>query len=458
MDGAQQSSPLDRFLRLFTEVRPGEGSKAVLLAVNVFLILTAYYVLKPVREALILGQGSAELKSYVSAGQVLLLAGLVPLYGKFVARLPRIRLINIVTAFFIGCLVLFYILSLFNVPLGIIFFLWIGIFSLMIVAQFWSFANDVYTKEEGERLFPIVGFGASLGAVLGAGIASQLIGPLGVYQLMLVGAVLLVLQVSITNYLDWKERAKGEPPQPEAADQEEADELESPEPKEESAPKGGGAFALVFQTRYLLLIAFLLMFLNWVNTTGEYILGSVVEDAARAAVAQGQAGGLSVEEFILQFYARFFGVVNLAGVLIQLFLVSRIFKYLGVHIAVMILPCIALGAYAILAFYPILAAIRWAKTAENSTDYSLNNTVRNVLFLPCTRAQKYSAKQAIDSFFVRLGDVLSALVVFIGTTYFALQASGFAKFNIVLVLVWLVLALAIGRQYKHVAATGQPPS
>ncbi|MCH7805418.1 MAG: hypothetical protein IH937_15225 [Acidobacteria bacterium] len=156
MDGVQQSSPLDRFLRLFTEVRPGEGSKAVLLALNVFLILTAYYVLKPVREALILGQGSAELKSYVSAGQVLLLSGLVPLYGKFVAWLPRIRLINIVTAFFVGCLVLFYLLSLFNVPLGIIFFLWIGIFSLMIVAQFWSFANDVYTKEEGERLFPIV--------------------------------------------------------------------------------------------------------------------------------------------------------------------------------------------------------------------------------------------------------------------------------------------------------------
>ncbi len=458
MDEAPHASLLDRFLRLFTEVRPGEGSKAVLLAVNVFLILTAYYVLKPVREALILGQGSAELKSYVSAGQVLVLAGLVPLYGKLVSRLPRIRLINMVTAFFVGCLVLFYLLSLFNVPLGIIFFLWIGIFSLMIVAQFWSFANDVYTKEEGERLFPIVGFGASLGGVLGAGIANQLIEPLGVYQLMLVGAVLLVLQVSITNYIDWKERAQEQPHQPEAAHQVQADELAPPEPKEESAPRNEGSFALVFRTRYLLLIALLLMFLNWVNTTGEYILGSAVEDAARAAVAAGQAGGLSVEQFIGQFYSSFFGVVNLAGVLIQLFLVSRIFKYLGVHIAVMILPCIALGAYGILAFYPILAAIRWVKTAENSTDYSLNNTVRNVLFLPCTRVQKYSAKQAIDSFFVRLGDVLSALVVFIGTTYFALQASGFAKFNIALVLVWLVLALSIGRQYKHLAATGRPPS
>ena len=123
----------------------------------------------------------------------------------------------------------------------------------------------------------------------------------------------------------------------------------------------------------------------------------------------------------------------------------------------MILPFISLGAYGVLAFYPILSAVRWAKTAENSTDYSLNNTIRNMLFLPCTREQKYSGKQVIDSFFVRSGDVLSALVVFAGTSYFALTASGFAKFNIVLVIVWLILAFLVGREYKRLVATGQPP-
>ena len=221
--------------------------------------------------------------------------------------------------------------------------------------------------------------------------------------------------------------------------------------------KSRGAFALVFQTRYLLLMAFMLMFLNWVNTTGEFILGSVVQNAANEAVAAGEAGALSVEDFIGEFYSKFFAVVNVAGLLIQLFLVSRIIKYLGVHIGVMILPFISLGAYGILAFYPILSAVRWAKTAENSTDYSLNNTIRNMLFLPCTREQKYSGKQVIDSFFVRSGDVLSALLVFAGTSYFALTASGFAKFNIVLVIVWLILAFLVGREYKRLVATGQPP-
>ena len=100
---------------------------------------------------------------------------------------------------------------------------------------------------------------------------------------------------------------------------------------------------------------------------------------------------------------------------------SRIVKYLGVKWAVMILPCISLGAYNVLAFIPTLTFVLTAKVAENSTDYSLNNTVRNMLFLPCTYEEKFSAKQAIDSFFVRMGDVLSAALVFFGTNIMQLE-------------------------------------
>jgi AAA family ATP:ADP antiporter len=207
-----------------------------------------------------------------------------------------------------------------------------------------------------------------------------------------------------------------------------------------------------------LLIAILMLLLNWVNTTGEYILGSVVEDSADAAVASGAAGGLTVADYIGKFYSDFFAVVNLAGLLIQLFLVSRIVKLIGVSGALLVLPIIALGAYTLLAFYPVLAVVRWAKTAENSTDYSLNNTVRNMLFLPTTREQKYKAKQAIDSFFWRTGDVLSALLVFVGTTFLAWQASNFAVFNIGLVVIWLAVAVAIGRRYNVLVREGRPPA
>ena len=198
----EEPSWLDRGLRVFADVRNGEGFIALLLALNVFLILMAYYVLKPVREALVLGEGSAELKSYLSAGQVVLLAFVVPFYGKLVARLPRMKLINTVTLFFTACPVIFYGLNKAGVPLAVIFFIWIGIFSLMVIAQFWSFAADIYTKEEGERLFPIVGFGASLGAVFGAQIADQLIEPIGVYELMLVASAILLGQLALTNYIN----------------------------------------------------------------------------------------------------------------------------------------------------------------------------------------------------------------------------------------------------------------
>jgi len=134
--------------------------------------------------------------------------------------------------------------------------------------------------------------------------------------------------------------------------------------------------------------------------------------------------------------------------------VSRIVKYAGVRYAILIMPLIALSGYAILAFYPVLAVVRWAKTAENATDYSLQNTLRHMLFLPTTRDQKYKAKQAIDSFFVRAGDVLSAVLVFGGTTYLAMKPQGFAVFNIVLVVIWLVLAFHVGRRF-HILTTSK---
>jgi AAA family ATP:ADP antiporter len=120
---------------------------------------------------------------------------------------------------------------------------------------------------------------------------------------------------------------------------------------------------------------------------------------------------------------------------------------------VLVLPLIALTGYAMLAFMPVLAVVRWVKTAENATDYSLQNTVRNVLFLPTSREQKYKAKQVIDSFFVRAGDVLSALLIYVGTTRLTLGAPGFAQVNLVLAITWVVLAVLVGRGYARKAGT-----
>ena len=445
-NGGTESGRFERVLRLFTDVRSGEGATVLLLAANVFLLLTAYYFIKPLREALILDESGAEIKSYASALQALILLGAVPAYGALAGRLSRRRLINGVTLFFAACLVVFFALGQLGLNLGVVFFLWVGIFNLMILAQFWSFANDLYTNEEGERLFPLVQFGASAGAVFGSVVVGRLIEPLGIWIPMLIAAGILIASLLVTNLVERRQEQRTE-----------RDRV--PGGSDASAPvaKGRGAFALVFQTRYLLLIALLILFLNWVNSTGEYILGSVVENAARTAVASGAAAGLSVGEYIGEFYSNFFAVVNVAGLVIQLFIVSRVVKYLGIRVAIMILPIISLGAYGVLAFFPVLGVVRWAKTAENATDYSLMSTVRQTLFLPMTREQKYKAKQAIDAFFWRAGDVLSAVVVWLGTTWLAMGASDFAKFNILLVLIWLGISVWVGREYTRLVRSGQPP-
>jgi AAA family ATP:ADP antiporter len=453
---------LDRTLRLASDVRAGEGATALILTANVFLLLSSYYVIKPVREALILSGGGAEVKSYAAAGQAILLLALVPAYGMLADHLPRRRLLNVVTAFFVACLVGFWALTRAGVSVAVPFFLWVGIFNLMIIAQFWSFAADLYTKEQGERLFPIVAFGASVGAVGGSALTSRLIVILGIPELLLVAAGLLALAVALSNHADARERRRCEanlPPRfttaeiPAATGEyqlvESAEGTKLTVSMTGALPPSQGAFQLVFGNRYLLLIALLLLVLNWVNTTGEYILSRTVAGAAAAAVASGAAGGLTTAKYIGRFYSEFFFVVNLVGLTLQLFIVARIIRYAGVGVAIMVLPLIAVSGYALLAFAPILGLVRWVKTAENATDYSLQNTVRNVLFLPTSREQKYKAKQAIDSFFVRAGDVLSALLIYAGTTRFGFGPDGFARVNLALALVWTGLAIAVGREYMR---------
>lgn len=431
--------PLDRFLRLFAEVHEGEGGQVLLLAFNVFLILTAYYVMKPVREALILAQpGGAEIKSYSMAAQALLLAFVVPAYGALATRLPRRRLINIVTAFFVACLPLFYLAAEAAVHVGVAFFLWIGVFSLMVIAQFWAYANDLYTPEAGKRLFALVAFGASSGAVFGAFISGHLIGVLGVHAMLLVAAVILAASLMVFNFIDLRVSAR-------AAARRHAKVQTVAE-----APIGdGNAFALVLRSRYLLLIAALIFLLNWVNATGEYILSSIVQRAAEADVAAGRLAPEKEGAFIGAFYADYFQVVNIAGMLLQLFVVSRVVKYLGVRFAVCILPLVAFGSYAVAALIPSLAIVRWVKTAENSVDYSLQNTVAQMLYLPTTREEKYKAKQVTDTFVVRAGDVLSSATVFVGTSLLALSVSQFALVNVALVTLWFAVALLLGREFHR---------
>ena len=441
----EKKNALDRFLGLFGDVRAGESWTAVLLMFNLFFLLTGYLIIKTVREPLILAGGGAELKSYAAAGQALLLFLIVPAYGFLASNINRIKLITWVTLFFISNLIVFYVLARWGVAIGVVFFLWVGIFNLFVVAQFWSFANDLYSQEQGKRLFGIVAFGGSIGAIVGPKVAGWLLQPLGVFELLPVAGVILGICILITNIVHARERDQAA---------EKKDHAEKPLGKE-------GGFKLVVTQRYLFLIALLIIVLNLVNTTGEYILGKIVTkearqkvvDAERQAAAPGGTTLLSEGErkrieqkFIGNFYGNFYFWVSLLSAGIQLLIVSRILKSMGAA-ALLFLPFIALGGYFLIASFPVLSYIRSAKILENATNYSLQNTTHQTLFLPTSRETKYKAKAAIDTFFVRAGDVASAMVVFLGAQL-ALSVSAFASINIVMALVWIFLAVAIIRRYK----------
>ena len=174
----------------------------------------------------------------------------------------------------------------------------------------------------------------------------------------------------------------------------------------------------------------------------------------RGAVESGRVAADGKGAFIGATYGDFFFYVNSLSLFMQAFLVSRLVKYLGLGPSFYIFPIISLLDAAAIAIAPVFAIIRVGKTLENATDYSLNNTLRQMLWLPTTREMKYKAKQAVDTFFVRMGDVASALLVFAGVQLLGWSISTFALSNVVLIGVWIVVATMILRENGRLRRKG----
>lgn len=430
IEGSRTSYALARLLRPFAQVEPDEAVSVALLTLTVFLLLLGYYLLKTAREPLILLHGGAEVKSYASAGQSLLLLVLLPAYAALARRMGRLKLLLYVYGFFISNLLVFELLLRANVEIGVAFYLWVGVFNYTAIAQLWSFANDIYTPEQGQRLFAILGIGSSVGAVAGAFVAKRLanLGP----EAMLLGASAILLGcVLLVAVVDRREAA----PRP------------AREAKPEAPLLAGPVLKNLLQDKYLLWIALLMLLVNCVNSTGEYLLDRTLLDA----LGHGHVSAHDAMRQVGQFKADYFGWVNIVGVLLQLFAVSRIMRVLGVRRTLFVLPLVALLSYGFMLATPVLALIRLGKIAENSLDYSVQNTARQALFLVGTRAEKYLGKTVIDTFMVRAGDVLSAVLVF-GGNALHLPIAAFALLNLGMIACWLLVLVGLGREHARRAA------
>ncbi len=424
-------TPLDRFLNRFSRLRPGEGRSVVAFFTFALLMMLSYYILKTIREPLLLTGSSAEMKSYAYAVTAALLLVLIPIYGLVFRHTGKQQLTRYVTGFFLLNLLGFYLLGRAGVDVGFAYYVWVGIFSVMITAQFWAFAADSYNVKSGKRLFPLIMIGATLGGLAAPSLSGALFPTLGPWLLMLVAMALLALTLP---FVGWARRSVPPGSRCVSAD---------PDAQRHGGLMGG--ISLVLTDRYLFLLALLILLLNWVNTTGEYILAELVVRHADAAIAAGSDQAKS--DIIAAFYGNFFFTVNLLTLLIQVFLVARIIRWIGIRGAVLVLPVIAILGYGLVAFIPIFSIIRAAKIMENSTDYSLMNTTRHALYLPLSAAQKYEGKTTIEAFFWRFGDLAQAGAIYAGLHWFRFDIPQFAVVNMVLSVAWLAIAWQVARIY-----------
>jgi AAA family ATP:ADP antiporter len=415
------------------EVHEGEWYLVFLFFVNLFLLLMAYYILKVIREPLILMGGGAVSRSYARGMQAGVLALAVPGYSFVANRIEPSRLVKWVLAFFVVTLGAFFIAGRAGAPLGFAFFVWLGIFSTLSIAQFWSLANDLLTEEDGRRLFPLVAAGGTVGGIVGAQIAARAMSWFDPYQLMLVAAGILAICIVLTHLT----RGHG------FARQEGA-------PREPAARDERGGFTLILRDRYLMLIAGAVILLNLINTTGDYILAEQVN-----AKAHHLADAAERRRFIGQFYGDFQTWVSVLTAAVQILLVGRLFRLMGLARSLFLLPLLAFAGYGASALLPGLALVATVKVIENSTDYSLQNTIQQALFLRTSRDSKYKAKAAIDTFLVRVGDLGSMALVAAGV-HLGLSVFGFAMMNVAAAVAWLWIVRRLARHQAEPEVVAAP--
>jgi AAA family ATP:ADP antiporter len=430
---------------------------------NVFLILLAYYFIKPLREGWIAvsdieGLSKMEVKAYSSFVQSILLLFIVGWYARLADRWDRVTLFTRATLFCISNMVIFWFLQpnffFEQLPLsGIVYYLWVGMFGVFVVAQFWTFCADIYTDERGKRMLPFIAIGATSGAAAGSWLVDQLVdtGLVPTEALLLIATVPLVASIVLMRMVEQREGYSVRP-ENEAGRQAEKETGLSPG----KASLWSGA-KLVMASKFLLLAALVTLFTNWVNTNGENLLFRVIQEAlAVEAQQQGVADGQSMLKFVRDgttaFYGNFYFWVNMVALLLQAFVASRLLKYGGFAAILLILPVIALMSYSVMALLPVLAVVKLMKIAENATDYSLNNTSRHVLWLPVSSAMKFRGKPAIDTLYVRLGDGLAAITVLVGVHLLMLSTQGFFVFNVMLVLCWLVAGVMLVKEHRRASA------
>jgi ATP:ADP antiporter, AAA family len=416
---------LRRWVGWAVPATPQERAAALWSFAYFFMLLAGYYVLRPLRDQMGIAGGVRSLPWLFTATFVTLIVA-QPVYGALVAKLPRAWFIPIVYHFFVANLALFWLfLSLGIAPVIVarVFFVWVSVFNLFAVAVFWSFMADLFTAEQGKRLFGFIGAGGTAGGLLGPIITIGLSVPLGPINLLIAAAVLLELAVFCVHRL---ERAANV----------QAGAREKPQ------RIGGNAFAALpelVRSPYLLGVGGWVSLLSFCATIVYFEQANIVSANVHGAGAQTRV------------FASIDLAVGLLSLATQIFATGQVLKRFGTGVAAGALPGVYVVGFAALFVAPILPVVITLQVMQRWMNFAIANPARQVFFTVLDREEKYKAKNLIDVVIYRGSDALY------GWVFDSLQALGLKLGAIALValpvaLGWLVLSGALGRAQERRAA------
>ena len=421
---------LQRGLARALPATPQERAAALWSFAYFFTLLAGYYVLRPLRDQMAITGGIRNLPWLFTATFATLLVA-QPLYGILVAKLPRARFIPIVNHFFVVNLALFWLFLTLQIETPLVarmFYVWVAVFSLFSVAVFWSFMADLFTADQGKRLFGFIGAGGTAGALLGPVLTISLSVPLGPTNLLIPAMILIEAAI----FCVWRlERA--------------ATIREGGGAGTERL--GGGAFAALPE---LIRSPYLLGLAAWISLQ-SFCATILYFEQIHIVAAEVQGAGAQTRLF-----AGIDLAVNLLTLVTQFVATGQLLKRFGTGITAAVLPAVYIGGFVAVFLTPTLAAVLAAQVAQRWIHFALANPARQVFYTVLDREAKYKAKNLIDVVVYRGSDALYGWV-FDSLQYLGLKLGGIALVAAPVAAIWLVLSAALGRaQERRAMAIGAP--
>ncbi len=433
---------LGRLLRRTVDVREHETAALVASCAYFFFVLSAYYVIRPVRDEMGVA-GGVENLAWLFTGTLVGMLLVHPLFTALVARFPRRQFVPLIYRFFILNLVVFFLVFAATdadqaVWVGRVFFIWTSVFNLFVVSVFWSFMTDLYRAAQSQRLFGLIAVGGTTGAIVGSTITSALVHLLGPVNLLLVSALLLEIAARAARALDGQEASLARGVRLEEADAGGG---------EGAGIIGGGVFdgiRHVARSPYLLGIAALMLLFTITSTFLYFQQAAIV-----ARVFEGDPQART------RLFASIDLAVNVLTLATQVFLTGRMLRWLGVAVSLAFLPLMSLIGFGILGSAPVMAVVVVFQVLRRAGNFAIQRPAREVLYTVLARTDKYKAKNFNDTFVYRVGDQLGAWS-YTAIAWLGLSLSGLALTMVPLSAVWLLLALWLGGRYRRLLDARRP--